>query len=226
MPSTDALKTAFCAGAGRGAAVVVVCGRCVVVVRRGGWVVVVVWRSVVLVASMTRVGVFCARLVVGGASVDGGRVVVVADLPESEASVVLDEDEDDAEDGPVTELGTRDETFGAVIRPSRSTVAVARSTSGASVELEPLRVATELLGDGTPDVDGVDDPGVRPKSSAAVEAVPAGLPDEKVVGGAANKIVPSSPVGSPRVRPFGSGAGSPRNRPAIMSATTLVLEVA
>ena len=175
----------------------------------------------VLVASITRVVVFCARVVVGGASVDGGRVVVVADL--AEPSVVLD---DDDEDDPVTELGTRAETLGAVIRPSRSTVAVARSTSGASVELEPLRVATELLGDGTPDVDGVDDPGVRPKSSAAVEAVPAGLPDEKAVGGAANKIVPSSPTGSPKVRPLGSGVGSPRSRPAIMSETTLVLEVA
>ena len=175
----------------------------------------------VLVASITRVVVFCARVVVGGASVDGGRVVVVADL--AEPSVVLD---DDDEDDPVTELGTRAETLGAVIRPSRSTVAVARSTSGASVELEPLRVATELLGDGTPDVDGVDDPGVRPKSSAAVEAVPAGLPDENAVGGAANKIVPSSPTGSPKVRPLGSGVGSPRSRPAIMSETTLVLEVA
>lgn len=178
----------------------------------------------VLVASITRVVVFCARVVVGGASVDGGRVVVVADL--AEPSVVLDDDDEDAEDDPVTELGTRAETLGAVIRPSRSTVAVARSTSGASVELEPLRVATELLGDGAPDVDGVDDPGVRPKSSAAVEAVPAGLPDEKVIGGAANKIVPSSPTGSPKVRPLGSGVGSPRSRPAIMSETTLVLEVA
>ena len=178
----------------------------------------------VLVASITRVVVFCARVVVGGASVDGGRVVVVADL--AEPSVVLDDDDEDAEDDPVTELGTRAETLGAVIRPSRSTVAVARSTSGASVELEPLRVATELLGDGTPDVDGVDDPGVRPKSSAAVEAVPAGLPDEKAIGGAANKIVPSSPTGSPKVRPLGSGVGSPRSRPAIMSETTLVLEVA
>ena len=178
----------------------------------------------VLVASITRVVVFCARVVVGGASVDGGRVVVVADL--AEPSVVLDDDDEDAEDDPVTELGTRAETLGAVIRPSRSTVAVARSTSGASVELEPLRVATELLGDGAPDVDGVDDPGVRPKSSAAVEAVPAGLPDEKAIGGAANKIVPSSPTGSPKVRPLGSGVGSPRSRPAIMSETTLVLEVA
>ena len=150
--------------------------------------------------------------------------MVVADL--AEPSVVLDDDDEDAEDDPVTELGTRAETLGAVIRPSRSTVAVARSTSGASVELEPLRVATELLGDGAPDVDGVDDPGVRPKSSAAVEAVPAGLPDEKVIGGAANKIVPSSPTGSPKVRPLGSGVGSPRSRPAIMSETTLVLEVA
>ena len=178
----------------------------------------------VLVASITRVVVFCARVVVGGASVDGGRVVVVADL--AEPSVVLDDDDEDAEDDPVTELGTRAETLGAVIRPSRSTVAVARSTSGASVELEPLRVATELLGHGAPDVDGVDDPGVRPRPSAAVEAVPAGLPDEKVIGGAANKIVPSSPTGSPKVRPLGSGVGSPRSRPAIMSETTLVLEVA
>lgn len=179
----------------------------------------------VLVASITRVVVFCARVVVGGASVDGGRVVVVADL--AEPSVVLDDDDEDAEDDPVTELGTRAETLGAVIRPSRSTVAAARSTSGASVEPEPLRlVATELLGDGTPDVDDVEDPGARPRPSASVVAVPAGLPDEKVVGGAANKIVPSSPTGSPKVRPLGSGVGSPRNRPAIMSETTLVLEVA